>query len=51
MEFLPSTFWGLVGLVFLPVVSVSVLKRAFSIRFDLNRWSESRRKHLRRGYG
>ncbi len=47
MKFLPSTFWELAGFVFLLMVSVSALKLAFSIRFDLNRWLERRREHLK----
>lgn len=47
MEFLPDTFWEFVVFILILVVSAVTLKLAFTVKFDINRWSESRRKRLK----
>ena len=45
MDFLPNTFWGWVGAVFVLIGAVVAVKIGFT--FDINQWQESRRKRLR----
>ena len=47
MNIIPSTFWEAVVTVLVLVTAVVSLKFAFSFRFDVNRWMDSKRKRLK----